>query len=86
MFALYVKRGQQARGGRKGLGFRGRQKLDSIRLWVAPHRTYKLRVARGVWVAQLVKRPTLHFDSGRDLTVHGFKPYVGICADRAEPA
>ena len=33
---------------------------------------------RGAWVAQLVKRPTLDFCSGHDLTVHGFKPRVGF--------
>ena len=25
------------------------------------------------------------FGSGHDLTVHGFRPHVGLCADRAEP-
>ena len=32
----------------------------------------------GCWVAQLVKHPTLDFSSGHDLTVHEFKPHVGI--------
>ena len=36
---------------------------------------------RGTWVAQLVKRPTLDFSSGYDLTVCEFKSYVGLCAD-----
>ena len=29
---------------------------------------------------------TLDFGSGHDLTVCGFEPRVGLCADRAEPA
>ena len=41
---------------------------------------------RGAWVAQSVKRPTLGFGSGRDLTVRGIEPHVGLCADIAEPA
>ena len=41
---------------------------------------------RGAWVAQLVERPTLDFGSGHDLTVHGFEPHVGLCADSVEPA
>ena len=34
----------------------------------------------------LVKRPTLHFGSGHDLTVRGFEPRIGLCADSSEPA
>ena len=34
---------------------------------------------KGAWVAQSVKGPTLDFDSGHDLTVHGFWPHVGLC-------
>ena len=30
--------------------------------------------ARGAWVAQSVKPPSLTFSSGHDLMVHGFKP------------
>ena len=41
---------------------------------------------KAAWVAQLVKRSILHFGSGRDLAVHGFKPCVGLCADSVEPA
>ena len=37
-------------------------------------------------MAQLIKRPTLGFGSGQDLTVLGFKPRVGLCADIVEPA
>ena len=37
-------------------------------------------------MAQLVERPTLDFDSGHDLTGGGFKPYVRLRADSAEPA
>ena len=40
----------------------------------------------GVWVAQLVKRPTLNFGSGPDLTVREFEPHIGLHADSAEPA
>ena len=29
---------------------------------------------RGAWVAPLVKRPTLGFGSGHDLTVHEMEP------------
>ena len=37
-------------------------------------------------MAQLVEHPTLDFGSGHDLTVHGFKPHVELCADHVEPA
>ena len=37
-------------------------------------------------MAQLVKRPTLGFSSGHDLTVHEFEPRTGLCADSVEPA
>ena len=39
--------------------------------------------SRGTWVAQSVKRPTLGFGSGHDLTVCGFEPRG---ADSVEPA
>ena len=35
---------------------------------------------------QSVKRLTLDFGSGHDLTVHGFEPLIGLCAGSAEPA
>ena len=38
----------------------------------------KIVKAWGARVAQLVRRPTLHFGSGRDLTVHEFKPRVRL--------
>ena len=38
------------------------------------------------WVAQSVKRPTLHLGSGHDLTVREFEPPVGLCVDSVEPA
>ena len=41
---------------------------------------------RGAWVAQSVKRQTLDFSSGHDLTVCKFKSCVGICTESAEPA
>ena len=37
-------------------------------------------------MAQSVKRPTLDLSSGHDLTVCGFEPCVGLCADRVGPA
>ena len=40
---------------------------------------------RGAWVAQWVERPTLDLSSGHDLTVRGFEPRVGLCADSSEP-
>ena len=40
----------------------------------------------GLWVAQLVKHPTLDFGSGHDLTVCEFEPCVRHCADDVEPA
>ena len=40
----------------------------------------------GVWVAQLVKRPTLDFGSGYNLTVCELEPRIGLCADSTEPA
>ena len=42
--------------------------------------------SRGAWVAQSVKHPTLGFSLGHELTVCEFKPYLGLCADSAEPA
>ena len=35
----------------------------------------------GLWVAQSVKRLTLDFSSGRDLTVHGIKSHVELSAE-----
>ena len=37
-------------------------------------------------MAQLVKRLTLNFRSGLDLTVREFKPPIGLCADNVGPA
>ena len=37
-------------------------------------------------MAQWVKRLALDFGSGHDLTVHVFKPHVGLHADGEEPA
>ena len=37
-------------------------------------------------MAQSVEPLTLDFGSGHDLTVHGFEPRVGLCADSAELA
>ena len=36
----------------------------------------------GSWVAHWVEHLTLDFGSGHDLTASGFKPRVGLCADR----
>ena len=41
---------------------------------------------KGAWVAQSVKRPTLGFSSGHDLTVCEFEPHIGLCDDSTEPA
>ena len=35
-------------------------------------------------MAPSVKRPTLDFDSGHDLTDHGIEPHIGLCADSME--
>ena len=35
-------------------------------------------------MAQSVKRPTLDFGSGHDLTVREFQSCVGLCADSGE--
>ena len=37
------------------------------------------------WHSQLVKCLTPDFSSGHDLTVHEFKPCLGLCVDNAEP-
>ena len=42
-------------------------------------------VERGVWVAQLVKHPTLDFGSGHDLMVHGIKPCIRLHVDSVKP-
>ena len=43
----------------------------------------KDEVFRGVWAAQSIKRQTLDFSSGHDLTVHGFKPpHRAPCRER----
>ena len=36
-------------------------------------------------MAQLIKCLTLDLGSGQDLTVRGFEPHVGLCADSSEP-
>ena len=41
---------------------------------------------RGTWVAQLVQRPTLDFNSSHNVTVREIKPRTGLCADSIEPA
>ena len=41
---------------------------------------------RGAWVAQLVKHPTLDFNSGQDLIVHESEPCARLCADSVESA
>ena len=40
----------------------------------------------GAWVAQSVKRLTLDFSSGYDLTVCEIEPSIELCADGTEPA
>ena len=46
----------------------------------------RLMVKEGTWVALSVKCPALDFSSGHDLTVCGFEPRIGLCADCVEPA
>ena len=41
---------------------------------------------RGAWVAQSIKRPTLDFSSGHDLTIRELEPHIQLCADSTEPA
>ena len=36
--------------------------------------------------AQLVKRSTLDFNSGHDLTVREFEPHIRVCDESAETA
>ena len=38
----------------------------------------------GPWVVQSIKQPTLDFGSGHHLTVHEFKPSLGLCAGGTE--
>ena len=47
---------------------------------------FKIPSYRGAWVAQSVKCPTLDLGSGHNLTVCGFKPCIGLCADSPKPA
>ena len=42
--------------------------------------------SQGTWEAPSVKRLTLDFGSGHDLTVHELESHVGLCADSVEPA
>ena len=46
----------------------------------------KIHYARGAGEAQPVKRQTLDFGSGHDLTVCEFEPCTGLCTDHVEPA
>ena len=48
--------------------------------------SFKINKLRDTLVAQSVKCLTLGFSSGHDLSVHGFKPRIGLSADSAEPA
>ena len=41
---------------------------------------------QGIWVAWLVKPLTRGLNSGHDLTVCGFEPHSGLCAESMEPA
>ena len=36
-------------------------------------------------MGQSVKRQTLDFSSGHDLTTHGFESRLGLCADSVKP-
>ena len=37
-------------------------------------------------MAQSVKRLSLDFGSGHDLTAREFEPHIGLCTDSTEPA
>ena len=50
-----------------------------------PHAVEKPR-HWGTWVSQSVRRPTLDFGSGHDLTVHEIELHVGLCTDSVDPA
>ena len=39
----------------------------------------------GTWVALMVKRPALDFNSGHHFPVRGFEPHVGLCLHGTEP-
>ena len=41
---------------------------------------------RATWVAQSVKRLTLDFGSGQDLTVHEIESCIGLCSGSTDPA
>ena len=41
---------------------------------------------RGTWVAQSVKRTTLHSGSGHDLRIRETEPHFRLCTDTVEPA
>ena len=51
-------------------------------------RVWSLRegVIGATWVAQLVKRPTLYFGSGHDLSFCEMEPCIRLCTDSGEPA
>ena len=68
----------------KNQGFRGSGSQADPRI---RGKTFKKQIwLRGTWVAQSVKRPTLGFSSGHDLTVHEIEPRLGLCAGSADPA
>ena len=46
---------------------------------------YFFLTIRATWVAQWVECWTLVM-TGHDLTVHGIKPHIRLCADSMEPA
>ena len=45
-----------------------------------------IEYARGAWVAQSIKCPTLGFGSGYDFMVCEFEPHIGLSAVSPEPA
>ena len=52
---------------------------------VLGHLGFKRQEKKGAWVAESVRRLTLDFGSGHDLTVRGTEPRVRLCADGVEP-
>ena len=49
-----------------------------LRPALVSQRLTKITAPLGTYVAQLVKRPTLSFGSGHDLTVWEFEPHVEL--------
>ena len=98
MFQLWVKVLDKILNDRKQNPKLRIPKITSLSQWKATKRGIATSKNGVVWlqlkylpfgghlVAQLVKRPTLVFGSGHDLSVHEFESHVSLCSDSAEPA